>query len=119
MAVIPTYVRIDRFGFGFLQCGSCQAIIEPKMIQYHNNFHETFSNRIGQDMSRVLWCDPGNHAFKAGSPGSVNFQGSQTEENGAVTTTDVDACAEHNPFRATPDVRTMLTADGHVAHNID
>lgn len=53
-------------------------------------------------MSKVLWCDPGNHAFKAGSPGSIHFQGSSVGDNGEQINSDVDACIDHNPFRAEP-----------------
>ncbi len=49
-------------------------------------------------MSRFLWCDPGDHPFKAGTPGSAHFQGTQTDQNGAQQTLTQDVCPEHNPY---------------------
>jgi hypothetical protein len=84
------------------------------MRTFHTNFHKTFTNRSDGNMSSVLWCDPGNHAFKAGSPGSVHFQGTQVNGDGADESVNTDACAVHNPY-APKDVKEreekkMLTA---------
>jgi hypothetical protein len=97
------------------KCGNCGAVVIWRDMKQHEAFHATFSNRIGQDMSKVLWCDPGNHAFKAGSPGSVNFQGTQIDEDGMTRTVDTDACAEHNPYAPQnlkdDSIRRRLTAE--------
>lgn len=53
-------------------------------------------------MSNVLWCDPGNHPFKEGAKGSIHFTGASVDDNGNHVTADVDACGDHNPFRAEP-----------------
>lgn len=53
-------------------------------------------------MSKVLWCDPGKHAFKAGSPGSLHLDGSTVGDNGQDENQTMDACAQHNPLRAQP-----------------
>lgn len=50
-------------------------------------------------MSTVTWCDPGNHAFKTSAPGSVHFEGAETDENGRETNTSIDACVDHRPDR--------------------
>jgi hypothetical protein len=50
-------------------------------------------------MSNVAWCDPGDHAFKAGSPGSVDYTASIREDNGNKVTQTMDACGDHSPFR--------------------
>lgn len=77
-------------------------------------------------MSNVMWCDPGDHSFKANAPGSVHFQGTQVDENGIRQTVDTDACAEHNPYapESTKDdvQRRRLTAQAeaelkHVKHS--
>lgn len=48
-------------------------------------------------MSRVSWCDYGDHAFRAGQDGSASFEGTEYE-NGIPRQTTMDACPEHNPM---------------------
>lgn len=52
-------------------------------------------------MSSVLWCDKGDHAFKAGVPGAAHFEGTQTDENGVQQSITQDVCPEHNPYAPT------------------
>lgn len=66
-------------------------------------------------MSTVLWCDNGNHAFKAGIPGAAHFEGTQTNGEGATVSMSQDVCPEHNPY-APADIkeefqRKRLTAE--------
>lgn len=49
-------------------------------------------------MSTVLWCDKGDHAFKAGVPGALHFTGTQTDEDGRQVDMTQDICPEHNPY---------------------
>ncbi len=49
-------------------------------------------------MSRVSWCDYGDHPFKRGVEGSASFSGTEFVEGRAVDTT-MDACPDHNPMR--------------------
>jgi hypothetical protein len=86
------------------ECGTCGSYVPYRNKTQHENFHKTFSNSRSESMSNVLWCDPGDHAFKAGSPGALHFQGTETDENGRTVSSEVDACAKHNPFRADPEV---------------
>lgn len=67
-------------------------------------------------MSNVLWCDPGNHAFKANEPGSVHYQGTAYEKDGSRHEADVDACSQHNPFGAHPE-NTVKEIDAGYAPN--
>lgn len=88
----------------YSECASCGATITDTNHRQHVNFHKTFTNRRDGNMSRVLWCDQGEHAFKADSPGSLHFEGTGYDETGKQVQQDMDACAEHNPFRASPSV---------------
>lgn len=49
-------------------------------------------------MSKVLWCDRGDHAFKADAPGSTTLTGEQVDDNGVRVRVEEDICPEHNPF---------------------
>lgn len=89
---------------GYLnECGTCGALVPNPNVTQHINFHRTFSNRKGDDMSNVLWCDPGDHAFKKGAPGSMHFDGSSIGEDGSTIDQSMDMCADHNPLRARPE----------------
>jgi hypothetical protein len=79
-------------------CATCNGLIHSSVWKFHENFHLTFTNRSDGNMSSVLWCDTGNHAFKAGSPGAAHFEGTQTDADGVPQTMTQDVCAEHNPY---------------------
>jgi len=82
------------------RCGNCGAAVPGKNTRQHEDFHQTFSNRKDDSMSTVLWCDPGNHAFKKGAPGSLHFEGELVnEETGMTENQSMDACVDHNPMR--------------------
>jgi hypothetical protein len=82
----------------YSECTVCGSTVALGRYVQHTNFHKTFTNRLDQKMATAMWCDTGNHAFKAGAAGSIHFQGSQTGEDGRTTTVDIDACAAHNPY---------------------
>ena len=80
----------------YWQCATCgSAVADSNQIQ-HDNFHKTFTNRSDGNMSAVLWCDLGNHAFKAGMPGSAQLTGTITNDEGRQETVTQDSCAVHN-----------------------
>lgn len=81
-----------------LFCNICWAVVYPSTMKPHEEFHNSYTNRKDGNMSSVLWCDPGNHAFKAGSPGAIHLNGTQQDENGIQVSIDTDACGEHNPY---------------------
>jgi hypothetical protein len=96
------------------QCGNCGAIITATTIVQHQNFHKTFTHRKDGGMSKVLWCDPGDHPFKADAPGSATLQGSQVDDNGMRQEVTQDVCVTHNPYASQTAkdnaVRAQLTA---------
>ena len=93
------WVTSER-GRGFSQCGSCGADVYSKNQVQHSNWHETFIHRAevreGFAVSAVKWCDVGDHAYKAGAPGSQTLQATQTNEDGMTETSNVDVCGDHN-----------------------
>jgi hypothetical protein len=62
-------------------------------------------------MSTALWCDPGEHAFKGGEPGSQSFDGSRVNEDGHATNVRVDVCAKH-AFQTVLDNPKALPSEG-------
>lgn len=50
-------------------------------------------------MSKVAWCDGGDHAYKANQEGSATFAGTQYDKDGNPVQVTMDYCAEHNPAR--------------------
>lgn len=87
----------DQMTGACFQCGS--TVHGPQRGQ-HKNFHSNFIHRNevvgGFAVSAVKWCDVGDHAFKAGAPGSQTLQATQTNDDGVTETNTVDVCAEHN-----------------------
>jgi hypothetical protein len=69
----------------------------------HDQFHDSITYRKDGTVSNVLWCDLGDHPFKAGQPGSTHYAGNNIDDAGNVQTATIDACAIHNPFRAKPE----------------
>jgi len=80
-------------------CNTCNGFFVPDLYSQHTDFHRNYTNRSDGNMSTVLWCDPGNHAFKTGAAGSVHFKGSEVDNDGNETNTSIDACHEHRPDR--------------------
>lgn len=79
------------------KCGECGATVKSAEYDRHAKWHKEIKE--SKDMSGVRWCDFGNHAFKAGAPGSGSFNATIAGANGPETI-EQDACAEHSPFRA-------------------
>jgi hypothetical protein len=63
-------------------------------MHQHSKWHTDVERGI--QMSKVAWCDPGDHAFKANSPGAMSFTGQQTDENGYPQTINMDVCGVHS-----------------------
>lgn len=78
-------------------CPLCSALLHMGSLQAHSTFHDTYLNKetVGT-MSSAAWCDPGNHAFKAGEPGSQRFTGTSIDENGIPVRMEMDACKTHS-----------------------
>lgn len=89
-----------------MYCNTCHGFFPRELKREHEDFHRNYTNRSDGNMSTVLWCDPGDHAFKNGAPGSVHFKGSEVDNDGNETNTSIDACHEHRPDR----VRTEYIA---------
>jgi hypothetical protein len=100
---------ISVTGFDCFECG---AIIQRTAITQHNNYHATFGHRKQADMSQVSWCDPGNHAFKAGIDGSASFEGVNYVDGKPVNARQ-DVCPKHNPYNATVDIERAITAQAN------
>lgn len=96
------YGSFRTMSFRGCECFDCGAWVPAESLTQHNNFHKTFSNRRDATMSNVLWCDPGEHAFKDGAKGSIHFDGSGVDDDGKTVNETFDACIEHNPMRANP-----------------
>lgn len=47
-------------------------------------------------MSNVKWCDIGEHAFKAGAPGSQTITGTEWDEDGNSLQVQQDVCPDHS-----------------------
>ncbi len=86
-------------GERLMHCATCGSSVGTRNRVQHENFHKTFSHRREEDMSRVNWCDYGNHAFKRGEEGSASFSGTEYKD-GVPIATQMDACREHNPLNA-------------------
>lgn len=85
-------------GMRYCPCFTCGATVQTKDLTQHTNFHKNFTNVRSEDMSRVSWCDYGDHAYKRGVAGSVTLNGVEYDENNVAHNTDMDACPDHNPL---------------------
>lgn len=83
------------------ECYTCGSYVPQTRFTQHRNFHNTFTNRGDGNMSSVLWCDKGDHPFKAGMPGALHFSGTQTGEDGRTEDLTQDICPQHNPYAPT------------------
>lgn len=88
-----------------VQCTECQSIVLKDQTQAHDQFHTRLKDEATH-MSNVQWCDPGNHAFKAGEKGSQSFNGTQVNEEGIPVTVRMDACSKHSfrPMATAPEL---------------
>jgi hypothetical protein len=83
-------------------CATCGGVIPANTFAMHDLFHRKIYAKETTNMSSVKWCDPGDHAFKAGMEGSASFQGTQMV-NGVTESITQDMCPKHNPMRAEPE----------------
>lgn len=68
-------------------------------------------------MSKVAWCDYGDHPYKEGVEGSASFQGTEYKD-GLPVETSMDACPEHNPLNiARQATKYSLTTEEYRAVN--
>lgn len=93
----PVYLKAVE-GLRIYDCYTCGSYVPMDRFTQHDNFHKTFTNRGDGNMSTVLWCDKGEHAFKAGMPGAAHFTGTQTDEDGRQIDVVQDMCPMHNPY---------------------
>jgi hypothetical protein len=75
-------------------CLECNGIVIPQNSEGHLAFHIGNYER-GKVMSNVLWCDPGNHVFKKGEPGSQSFNGTFVDDDGITQAQIMDVCSQH------------------------
>lgn len=59
------------------------------------SLHIERCQRKEDPMSRVAWCDPGDHAFKADTPGSQSGSMSVNGPDGTRKEIQYDACPKH------------------------
>lgn len=79
-----------------LSAGSYYQQPTPEQIwQAQQKEIRELSERKDEPMSAVAWCDPGNHAFKAGVRGSQSFDGTFVNDEGETVRSRVDVCPEH------------------------
>ena len=99
---------------GMVQCSTCQGLVLKSQQDAHDIFHDTYINReeVGT-MSSAAWCDPGNHAFQAGEPGSQRFSGTSIDAEGNPVRMEMDACKEHS-FQSQAKAVTTDPASGIV-----
>jgi len=80
--------------------GGYPAPTDDLLIQ-HTQYHDSVIKREDVTvMSAVLWCDRGDHPFKARTPGSSKIRASLASEDGYMEEVVQDVCPEHNPYYA-------------------
>lgn len=98
---------------GYVTCLTCGSIVRWTVGEkmQHENFHKTFSNRRNESMSKVSWCDYGDHPYKNGENGSASFEGTEFKDGVPMQTT-MDACAKHNPMNVAKEAAKLaLTSE--------
>jgi len=83
--------------------------VEPSEVEQHERMYHRTTMEGTRTMSAVLWCDPGDHAFKANVPGAQSATMTVRNEEGVPEQQQFDACPEH-AFRPTakPSVSPQL-----------
>lgn len=76
------------------KCYKCGATVPRQNMNQHSDWHAEIEKGI--QVSTVKWCDPGDHAFKANTPGAMSFTGQQNDENGIPQTVQMDVCGVHS-----------------------
>jgi hypothetical protein len=108
-------------------CTDCGADVLGKNRTQHNNWHATFIHRSqvkdGFNVSAVKWCDIGDHAFKANSPGAQSLDIMQRDDNGGEERVTMDICGKHafpTAQSPNPTMRAVEAAwSDQAKHNID
>lgn len=76
------------------ECLKCAATVSENNLHRHSDWHTDVEKGI--QVSNVKWCDFGDHAFKANTPGALSFTGQQNDENGLPQTVQMDVCGIHS-----------------------
>lgn len=87
---IPGYTNSQSILVGVV-CNQCTAVVQRNNSDAHSQWHE-MQRRM--TVSNVKWCDAGDHAFKAGRPGSQNVMGTEINELGQEVSVQQDVCPE-------------------------
>lgn len=101
----------------FSICATCSSIVTVSQALAHETFHRNYSNERS-NMSNAQWCDPGNHAYKAGEPGSIAFNAQQYGEDNVLTNVQQHACRDHNPFKAEYEARELKALTHQAAKDL-
>lgn len=100
---------------GYRQCFKCGAIIgSPDAQEDHYRFHLNMVPREEASvMSKVNWCDIGDHAFRANEPGSQTMTVQHTDDDGRTVTEAMDVCGMHSmtPARMKAKALTATTVE--------
>ena len=84
-------------GYPLEICRACGVtVVGISEIILHNEFHDRYILReVATAMGSAAWCDNGNHAFKAGTPGSQSGEFNQTDDDGRTVSVRFDSCPDH------------------------
>lgn len=105
---VPANIDSNRYAM----CALCSSVVPWGARPAHEAFHDSYKHKQEiTTMSGAAWCDPGNHAFKAGEPGSQSFQGTSMDDDGNPIRMEMDACAEHS-FRAQTNTQAPTAIEG-------
>jgi hypothetical protein len=100
------------------KCSDCGSTVHGPQRGQHTNFHSNFIHRAevkdGFAVSAVKWCDPGDHAFKANSPGAQSLDIMQRDGDGGEERVTMDICGGH-AFATTP--KSSVVRELETAHN--
>lgn len=69
----------------------------------------SFRERI-RTMGVALWCDPGDHPFKGGVPGSQSYVGTEVNDDGKEVQVTMNVCPEHTFRSLQEDTNKALTS---------
>lgn len=101
------------------KCVECGSSVHGPQRGQHKNFHANYIHRSevkdGFAVSTVVWCDLGDHAFKADSPGSQSLNVVQRGDDGEEKRVMMDMCAKHafptaSPVTNNPTMRAVESA---------
>lgn len=80
--------------------GTARALEQQRTIRQaeFERMNASFRERIAT-MGVALWCDPGDHPFKGGIPGSQSYVGTEVNDDGKEVQVQMNVCPEHT-FRS-------------------